>query len=1151
MKRPSDRFRLFTSVCAVALLAAIGSADASNLGFSISVDGQHVAGDKIAADPARAADVELARADIQVKFDGLEVKPRLNAYPASLRTLFSPGESIAFVVSANYPQWIDGAEIRIREKRSQRQVAVLPASVNGSVNWFMPPDGEGDLEFVARVYDRNGRFDETRPLDLRRTEGPISDKATVDAEPLGFDGDRTAHRGISVYGGAITVYGTNAPPGASVRVLGETVPVDSKGAFVIQRLLPAGDHVVDVAVGDGKSAMVFNRDVNIPTNDWFYVAMADLTVGTRWGAGKVVEAKPEEFDNVYVKGRTAFYLKGKIKGEYLLTASGDSGEGPVEQMFDGALTHDPRSVIRRIDPREYYPVYGDDSVMEDDAPTRGKFYVRLERGPSHVMWGTFKTVVGDSSLFRSARTLYGAAAHYESDQVTSRGQAVVSGSAYAAIPGTLSERNVFRGTGGSAYVLHRQDVSVGSETISIEVRDGTTGMLLSSKRLRPGVDYTMNYMQGLVILTDPLVSTTASGAAVRSDVGDVVELVVQYEYTPTGERPDDYALGADGHIWLGDNVRIGGLAVSEKGQSSDSTLIGVNARMEKSERTYIEGEVLASEGTSVRGFVSPDGGFTFVQQPATGSGKPAFAYRLHAQAALDEFFEGGLKGAVGGTLEVKEAGFSTPHHQVQRDQVAVRLFADVELSEQTGLSSSFRYLTQQAYAHRYDAAGEVRHKFDDQWEVSFGGRYVDQSKPSGTPEENGRRADVGGRVTYHATDDLSVYAFGQATAWKDGGIQRNDRVGGGADWQVNEYWSLSGEGSYGTSGPAGQVLLTHKPNAEERTYIGVRMAERDALQETLGTAKPIDGLVVGADRRLSETVTVRAENTHNVFSSNPSRSGIYGITVTPDEAWRITGLFENGRIAEESGTTFDRNALSIGATYEYEKVKLHGRGELRLENSDDGSRNRQTYLFQAGANYQTNDDWRLMASVDGLFSKSDQSSLLNGDYVEGTIGAAYRPGEHERLNALVRYTYLYDLPGPQQVASSGSAMAPAQRSHIFSVDANYDLNEYRTIGGKYGFRIGEVSQTRGVDDFVRSSAHLGIVRADLMVVRNWSLLLEGRAMYLPEHGELDFGALAAISRHINDNLRVGVGYNFGRFSDDLRDLRYDHQGVFLNVTAKY
>jgi len=34
-----------------------------------------------------------------------------------------------------------------------------------------------------------------------------------------------------------------------------------------------------------------------------------------------------------------------------------------------------------------------------------------------------------------------------------------------------------------------------------------------------------------------------------------------------------------------------------------------------------------------------------------------------------------------------------------------------------------------------------------------------------------------------------------------------------------------------------------------------------------------------------------------------------------------------------------------------------------------------------------------------------------------------------------------------------------------------------------------------------------------------------------------------------DHIRVGAGYNFSDFSDDLTDLSYKHQGVFVNIVG--
>ncbi|WP_338040603.1 DUF7507 domain-containing protein [Nitratireductor luteus] len=77
------------------------------------------------------------------------------------------------------------------------------------------------------------------------------------------------------------------------------------------------------------------------------------------------------------------------------------------------------------------------------------------------------------------------------------------------------------------------------------------------------------------------------------------------------------------------------------------------------------------------------------------------------------------------------------------------------------------------------------------------------------------------------------------------------------------------------------------------------------------------------------------------------------------------------------------------------------------------------------------------------------------------------------------------------------------------------------------------------------------VRADLHIVKNWDALVEGRAFYTPTIKSADYGFLAALYRHVGNNFKVGAGYNFGRFSDDLRDLTLDDKGPFLNVVGKF
>ena len=106
-----------------------------------------------------------------------------------------------------------------------------------------------------------------------------------------------------------------------------------------------------------------------------------------------------------------------------------------------------------------------------------------------------------------------------------------------------------------------------------------------------------------------------------------------------------------------------------------------------------------------------------------------------------------------------------------------------------------------------------------------------------------------------------------------------------------------------------------------------------------------------------------------------------------------------------------------------------------------------------------------------------------------------------------------------------------------------------TIGGKYAYRLGQVSLDREDPDFFDSNASLYVLRGDYRFRENWEVLVETRWLNMSDLDDSKAGALLAVSHYFKDHLKLGLGYNFTDFSDDLTDLSFDHQGVFLNITG--
>ena len=52
-------------------------------------------------------------------------------------------------------------------------------------------------------------------------------------------------------------------------------------------------------------------------------------------------------------------------------------------------------------------------------------------------------------------------------------------------------------------------------------------------------------------------------------------------------------------------------------------------------------------------------------------------------------------------------------------------------------------------------------------------------------------------------------------------------------------------------------------------------------------------------------------------------------------------------------------------------------------------------------------------------------------------------------------------------------------------------------------------------------------------------MVEARMLDLPDFERTRGGALVGVYRYLGEHLKVGVGYNFTDFSDDLTDLSFD------------
>lgn len=1162
----------------------------------ITVDGKPIDDpNRSSSDVQRCTDVALDDARIQFRFDNLDARPRLAvaAHPTAVAvTDLGDGPVAApvrFRMYANYSGYIDRAEIRVfgREQSLQSPpLVVVAVDAAGLAEWQPATeqlaDPSREIKFLLRAYDAKGNFDETAAQPLWLNHEPAAtdvaarggDEAPADSvepgtsaaivEPQGgllasYGESALALHNIPLGRGTVKVQGSGVPANHSVWVAGRQVPVDANGNFVAEEILPDGAHTVEVSVLDAAgNGSLYLRDLEFKRDDWFYVGIADLTLAETRSNGPVDELQgqdaPSDFDSS-ANGRLAFYVNGKFRDDWKLVASADTREGPVEDLFSNFLDKSPDALFRRIDPDNHYPTFGDDGVVEEMTPTLGKFYVKASQGENFGMWGNFKVGYAGNELAQVDRGLYGANAHYASDATTGFGERRLSLDGFAAEPGTLPSYEEFRGTGGSLYYTHHQDILGGSERVRIELRDKVSGIVNGVVNLRPGMDYDVDYLQGRLLLSEPLSSTASDNLLVRSSgaSGDEAYLVVRYEYTPGFDELDAVAIGGQGHYWLNDHVKLGLTASSSDEGDADSSLNAADVTLRMTSDSWLKVQAGKSEGLVSGAMQSDDGGYEFTGYDATSFvDADAGAYRAEVSVGLGDFFQGRKERLTlyGQSLE---AGYSAPGQATLKDTEYYGGTFTMPVTGRLRVSAKGDRMSQDRGVETSAIELDVGYEVTDRWNVSTGVRNdlrKDRSSVVPLTQEEGERTDAVVQVTYDPSAAWSAYGFVQETLATTGDREDNGRIGAGGSYRITERFKVDAEVSDGDLGLGARIGSNFLYSERTNLYLNYALENErtdNGLQARRGN------LVSGVKSRFSDSTSMYVEQRYQDTESLTGLTHATGVNLAANERWTLGANADVGTLTDVlTGAQTDRKAGGIRVGYGFENVQLSSAIEYRLddtEQADTTTNERTTWLFRNTFKYQLSPDWRVVGKLNHSTSDSSVGNFYDGGYTEAVVGYAYRPVANDRLNALAKYTYFYNVPTTDQVMQVNTAAEFIQKSHIAALDVTYELTASWSVGGKYAYRLGQVSLDREDPDFFDNSAHLLVVRADWRFRADWEVMAEVRALELPDLDQRRSGAVMSVYRALGQNLKIGVGYNFTDFSDDLTDLSYDHQGAFVNVVG--
>ena len=1066
--------------------------------------------------------------EIETTVDSLDPVKRLNA---QLDVVNWNGErQLKASTYSNYAAFTDRLEIRVFDaRRSARGEPLYTMDVTGDqASMALPNNLPDNLLYVLRAYGKNGAFDDTAPKNLRvgEAEFDLTETEWLAQAPNSFGQNTLQVSNILVRGGAVRVYGRNVA-GTTASVMGEQVRVDEQGRFVIEQLLPAGEQSVMIEAGGQTIA----RQVDVKARETFYVAQVEATIGQRIGD-----------DDTFEEGRVAFYVRSRLNDRWTVTATADTGEAGLSDIISTLDDKDLDQLLRRLDPDRYYPTYGDNSVIEQDAPTSGRIYARIERDDDYALWGNYQTNFNDTEFARVNRTLYGAKLHWDENGFTTLGDARTALTAFIAEGGTRQARDELRGTGGSVYYLRHGDISIGSELLRVETRDSVSGLVIESRRLTYGTDYDLDFIQGRVILTRPLGSTGDDGRLFRdgSLSGNAQVLVADYEFTPVFGANDNGAVyGARVRRWFGDHVKLGATYNHSDDGGVESDLYEMDLTLQYAAGTYIKGEIARSEGVGVETFTSVDGGFTYNSADRGGltDDADAMAYALEAAVNFSEVSD--LNGSAYSYWRKREAGFGgyaeATNSTVEQfgGGLNITLARGLELGARADISDS-EFIGTNSFAE-----ARLDYELNEKVTLSGGLSYNDDTRGNSG-------SSLGGRAEYAISDDTNLYAFGQVGLTGDN-TRTTDRLGVGGEVRLSKTFYGGGEVSTGEDGLGVRASLRREEEDGDEYYLAYDLPLRAQATSNFGTFN------IGARKRYGDALSIFGEE--RLQFNDRGLNGVthaYGVEYKPGN-WNFGLNGEVGRIDQ-----LDREAFGLSTGFANDRFKAGFAAEWREDTNVDTDAQRQTWLLRATSQYQASEELRLQ----GKFNRAVSSQTEEGDFgpidfneaefVEGSVAAAYRPIWDDRFNLLAKYTYLEDL-SPTSQRFGGETLNYRQISEIVSIDASYDVSSKWTLGGKYAHRSGAVTSNRESLDFTRSSADLGVLRLDYHVTHQWDIHLEGRWLDIGNGVIERVGGQAGIYRHMNDNAKLGLGVTWGGIEEEYLGALEDEDdiGWYLNFIGKF
>ncbi|HEY6641801.1 OmpA family protein [Povalibacter sp.] len=752
----------------------------------------------------------------------------------------------------------------------------------------------GENRLTARVLDDNGQFVTELQRDVHYAGGAV--RAELDRAASSLVADGTTHPVIALR--MVDAYGRPARPGTlggwsisepyrswwevesrddnklvAVGTRSPTFSVDADGIarLELEPTSQAGTAVVRLRLNERQEQEI-RVWLEPRARDWILVGLAEGTSAYKAIRQNMQSAEDAGLEEGYTTGdRVAFFAKGAIKGDTLLTMA-----------YDSARDHEAEKdrLLGTIDPNRFYTLYGDATEQRFEAATTEKLYLKMERRQFAALFGGFTTGMTVTELSRYSRTFNGLKAEYAGERFGYTAFAAESQQGYVKdeLPGD--------GTSG-LYRLSRRPLIVNSDRIRVEVRDRFhSEVVIESRDFTRYIDYSIDYLNGTVFFKQPVPSRDAGF--------NPVVIVAEYEVL-SGGKSQVTAGGRGSMQFAGDRMEVGTTYLQEGAIAGDSRLVGTDLRWQIAASTELRAEVARSESDD---------------PTATAQAMAYLTQVEHVTESLDARLY----------LREQEGGFGLGQQMTSEDGTRkVGADARYNITERFALEGeTYRQQMLASGAQRDYVSAEVRRESDD-YTVGVGARHVSDTGLSDGDRES-QQAFVNGSldlfrdlITLRASQDLPL---GGKNASVD--FPARSLIGVDYHWRASTSFFAEYEHADGDDFDADMTRLGVRTSPWERAQIqssmsqqateyGPRVFANFGLMQGWKASERWD-LDVGVDRsRTISGTNVSPFNAKAALSSG-SLNGDYlaafaGATFRGD-FWTFTSRLENRHSDQEERRVF-------------------------------------------------------------------------------------------------------------------------------------------------------------------------------------------------------------------------------------------------------